>query len=287
MNAMRHEHILTLSCPDAKGLVYRVAERLFEQGCNILDSAQFGDPETGLFFMRVHVEGPAALTPDAFGEAFSGLADSHQMRWQFTPAHRKLKVLVLVSKFGHCLNDLLFRAANGQLPIEVVGVGSNHRDFESLVSHHNIGFHHLPITADTKPQQEAALQALAQSTGAELVVLARYMQILSPELCAAWSGKAINIHHSFLPSFKGAKPYAQAFARGVKIIGATSHYVTTDLDEGPIIEQDIERVDHSLNAESLSQIGADIESRVLARAVKWHAERRILLNGKKTVVFRS
>jgi formyltetrahydrofolate deformylase len=264
-----------------------VAERLFEQGCNILDSAQFGDPETGLFFMRVHVEGPAALTPDAFGEAFSGLADSHQMRWQFTPAHRKLKVLVLVSKFGHCLNDLLFRAANGQLPIEVVGVGSNHGDFESLVSHHNIGFHHLPITADTKPQQEAALQALAQSTGAELVVLARYMQILSPELCAAWSGKAINIHHSFLPSFKGAKPYAQAFARGVKIIGATSHYVTTDLDEGPIIEQDIERVDHSLNAESLSQIGADIESRVLARAVKWHAERRILLNGKKTVVFRS
>lgn len=287
MNAMRHEHILTLSCPDAKGLVYRVAERLFEQGCNILDSAQFGDPETGLFFMRVHVEGPAALTPDAFGEAFSGLADSHQMRWQFTPAHRKLKVLVLVSKFGHCLNDLLFRAANGQLPIEVVGVGSNHRDFESLVSHHNIGFHHLPITADTKPQQEAALQALAQSTAAELVVLARYMQILSPALCAAWSGKAINIHHSFLPSFKGAKPYAQAFARGVKIIGATSHYVTTDLDEGPIIEQDIERVDHSLNAESLSQIGADIESRVLARAVKWHAERRILLNGKKTVVFRS
>ena len=287
MNAIRHEHILTLSCPDAKGLVYRVAERLFEQGCNILDSAQFGDPETGLFFMRVHVEGPAALTPDAFGEAFSGLADSHQMRWQFTPAHRKLKVLVLVSKFGHCLNDLLFRAANGQLPIEVVGVGSNHRDFESLVSHHNIGFHHLPITADTKPQQEAALQALAQSTGAELVVLARYMQILSPALCAAWSGKAINIHHSFLPSFKGAKPYAQAFARGVKIIGATSHYVTTDLDEGPIIEQDIERVDHSLNAESLSQIGADIESRVLARAVKWHAERRILLNGKKTVVFRS
>ena len=287
MNATRHEHILTLSCPDAKGLVYRVAERLFDQGCNILDSAQFGDPETGLFFMRVHVEGPAALTADAFGEAFSGLADSHQMQWQFTPAHRKLKVLVLVSKFGHCLNDLLFRAANGQLPIEVVGVGSNHRDFESLVSHHNIGFHHLPITADTKPQQEAALQALAQSTGAELVVLARYMQILSPELCAAWSGKAINIHHSFLPSFKGAKPYAQAFARGVKIIGATSHYVTTDLDEGPIIEQDIERVDHSLNAESLSQIGADIESRVLARAVKWHAERRILLNGKKTVVFRS
>jgi formyltetrahydrofolate deformylase len=287
MNAIRHEHILTLSCPDAKGLVYRVAERLFEQGCNILDSAQFGDPETGLFFMRVHVEGPAALTPDAFGEAFSVLADSHQMQWQFTPAHRKLKVLVLVSKFGHCLNDLLFRAANGQLPIEVVGVGSNHRDFESLVSHHNIGFHHLPITADTKPQQEAALQALAQSTEAELVVLARYMQILSPALCAAWSGKAINIHHSFLPSFKGAKPYAQAFARGVKIIGATSHYVTTDLDEGPIIEQDIERVDHSLNAESLSQIGADIESRVLARAVKWHAERRILLNGKKTVVFRS
>ena len=287
MNTARHEHILTLSCPDATGLVFRVAQALFEQGCNILDSAQFGDPETGLFFMRVHVEGPDALTPDAFGKAFSGLAHSHQMQWEFTPAHRKLQVLVLVSKFGHCLNDLLFRAANGQRPIEVVGVGSNHRDFEALVSHHNIGFHHLPINADTKLQQEAALQALAQSTGAELVVLARYMQILSPALCAAWSGKAINIHHSFLPSFKGAKPYAQAFARGVKIIGATSHYVTTDLDEGPIIEQDIERVDHSLNAESLSQIGADIESRVLARAVKWHAERRILLNGKKTVVFRS
>jgi formyltetrahydrofolate deformylase len=282
-----HEHILTLSCPDAKGVVFRVASVLFEQGCNILDSAQFCDPETGLFFMRVHVECPASLSTDAFSNAFSGLAESDQMQWQFTPAHHKLKVLVLVSKSGHCLNDLLFRAANGKLAIEVVGVASNHRDFESLVSHHNLDFHHLPITDETKPQQEAALQALAKSTGAELIVLARYMQILSPKLCAAWSGKAINIHHSFLPSFKGAKPYAQAFARGVKIIGATSHYVTCDLDEGPIIEQDIERVDHTLDAEALSQIGADIESRVLARAVKWHAERRILLNGKKTVVFRS
>lgn len=281
-----HDFILTLACPDAKGVVFRVSQLLFTRGCNILDSAQFGDEDTGLFFMRVHFDAPNQETETTLTEGFASLAQSLQMQFELRPRSQQARALVLVSKAGHCLNDLLFRVSNGLLPIELVGVASNHMDLEPLCRHHGVGFHHLPIEGSDKSAQESRLMALADSHRADLIVLARYMQILSPALCAAWSGRAINIHHSFLPSFKGARPYHQAYQRGVKIIGATAHYVTTDLDEGPIIEQDIERVDHTLSAAALSSIGADIESRVLARAVLWHAERRVLVNGRKTVVFR-
>lgn len=281
-----NDFILTISCPDAKGIVFRVSEFLFQRGANILDSAQFGDDETRLFFLRLHFELPSSCPETRLREEFETLARAMSMRWHMVSAHQKARVMIMVSRHGHCLNDLLFRCANGQLPIEIVGVISNHRDFESLVNHHGLPFYFLPVTADTKTHQEQEVLRLFQDHRADLMVLARYMQILSAALCGALAGRAINIHHSFLPSFKGAKPYAQAHSRGVKIIGATAHYVTTDLDEGPIIEQDIERVDHSMNAEELSLIGADIESRVLARAVKWHAEQRILLNGRRTVVFR-
>jgi len=276
------EQILTLSCPDQKGLVFRVSEFLFEQGCNILDSAQYGDEQAGRFFMRLHFSTPDSST--FFESEFERLARPLKMEWSLFDAAAKTRVMVLVSQHGHCLNDLLFRASNKQIPIEISAVVSNHRDFEGLATHHGIEFHHLQVTPENK--QEDALRELYKTTGSDLVVLARYMQILSDDLCRDWSGRAINIHHSFLPSFKGAKPYAQAYSRGVKIIGATSHYVTADLDEGPIIEQDVERVDHTLNVEELTRIGGDIESRVLARAVRWHAEHRILINGQKTIVFR-
>lgn len=279
-----HAYVLTIACPDAKGIVYRVSEFLFKRGGNIIDSAQFGDDETRLFFLRLHFDIP--LDENELSEAFRPLAESLRMTWRLTLANRRARVMIAVSHHGHCLNDLLFRCANGQLNIDLVGVISNHQDFESLVRHHDLPFHFLPVDAGNKADQEAAILRLFETSQADLLVLARYMQILSPQLCAALAGRAINIHHSFLPSFKGARPYAQAHSRGVKIIGATAHYVTTDLDEGPIIEQDIERVDHSLNAQELSLIGADIESRVLARAVKWHAEQRILLNGGRTVIFR-
>ncbi len=281
-----HDFILTLSCPDARGLVYRVAAFLMDRGCNILDSAQYGDDETQLFFMRVHFDAPTELEATALTEDFASVAKAHQMRFEIHPAQRKARTLVLVSKQGHCLNDLLFRVQTQQLPVDVVGVVSNHPDFEGLVRHHGIAFHHLPVSAETRAEQEGRILSLVEALGVELVVLARYMQILSPQLCGALAGRAINIHHSFLPSFKGGRPYAQAHARGVKLIGATAHYVTTDLDEGPIIEQDVERVDHTKTPTHLAQLGEDIESRVLARAVRWHAERRILLNGSKTVVFR-
>ena len=279
-----HAYILTISCPDAKDIVFRVSEFLFRRGGNIIDSAQFGDDETQLFFLRLHFDIP--LGEDELLAAFSPLAQDMQMQWRLTLASRRARVMVAVSQHGHCLNDLLFRCANGQLNVDIVGVISNHRDFESLVRHHNLTFHHLPVNAETRHEQESRILELFAQCRADLLVLARYMQILSPRLCEALAGKAINIHHSFLPSFKGARPYAQAHSRGVKIIGATAHYVTTDLDEGPIIEQDIERVDHAMNAQALSLIGADIESRVLARAVRWHAEQRILQNGGRTVIFR-
>jgi len=281
-----HDFILTLACPDAKGVVFRVSEFLFTRGCNILDSAQFGDEDTELFFMRVHFDAPSQETESTLTDGFSALASTLSMRFALQPRAQRTRALVLVSKAGHCLNDLLFRVSNDLLPIDLVGVASNHTDLEPLCRHHGVPFHHLPIVDGNKAAQEQGLMDLSQATRADLIVLARYMQILSPTLCAAWSGRAINIHHSFLPSFKGARPYLQAYQRGVKIIGATAHYVTTDLDEGPIIEQDIERVDHTLSASALSSIGADIESRVLARAVLWHAERRVLVNGPKTVVFR-
>jgi len=262
------EFVLTLSCRDTKGIVHAVSGLLYQAGCNIIDSQQFGDVQnedsTGLFFMRVHFEAPEQLADEA--------------------------TLGKVSKHGHCLNDLLFRWQSGQLPVEIPAIVSNHPDYAELAASYGIAFHHLPLPTGAGPEvkraQEQQVEALVEREGVDLVVLARYMQILSPAFCAFLAGRAINIHHSFLPSFKGAKPYYQAHDRGVKLIGATAHYVTADLDEGPIIEQDVERVDHTLSPEDFTAVGRDVECVVLARAVKWHVEHRVLMNGHKTVVFR-
>ncbi|TXL68250.1 formyltetrahydrofolate deformylase [Zeimonas arvi] len=279
---MKDGHILTLSCPDRPGIVHAVSGFLLEQGGNILEAGQFDDPDTGLFFMRVHFAAPKA----DFASAFGPVAERFGMRFRFADAARPMPTLILVSKLGHCLNDLLFRWRSGLLPIDIRAIVSNHRDFYQLAASYDIPFHHVPVTAATKAHAEARLLEIADCEGVELVVLARYMQILSAELCGKLEGRAINIHHSFLPSFKGARPYQQAHDRGVKLIGATAHYVTTDLDEGPIIEQDVARVDHAMDVPTLTAIGRDVENVVLARALKWHAERRIVLNGSKTVVFR-
>ncbi|MEM5434816.1 formyltetrahydrofolate deformylase [Paraburkholderia diazotrophica] len=283
-----HSFILKLSCADRPGIVHAVSGFLFERGSNILDSAQFGDSHTGEFFMRVHfqqVGGDPGL--DALRDAFATLAEQFGMRWELHDANVKPRVVIMVSKIGHCLNDLLFRYRTGQLNIEIPAIISNHKEFYQLAASYDIPFHHFPLTSkDAKAQQEARVLEVIDECKADLVVLARYMQVLSPELCERLAGRAINIHHSFLPSFKGAKPYYQAFDRGVKLIGATAHYVTTDLDEGPIIEQEVERVDHSMTPDQLTAIGRDVECVTLARAVKWHVEHRIVLNGSKTVVFR-
>jgi formyltetrahydrofolate deformylase len=285
------EYILTLSCLDQRGIVHRVSGFLAEHGCNIIDSAQFGDAESKLFFMRVHFALEERGVADALLRAdFAALCLQMGMNGQLHDAHAKPRVMLMVSKIGHCLNDLLFRYKSGLLPVEIPAIVSNHMDFYQLAASYNIPFHHLPLAAGaddaTKLAQEARVLDLMATHQIDLVVLARYMQILSPGLCEAMRGKAINIHHSFLPSFKGAKPYAQAHHRGVKLIGATAHFVTGDLDEGPIIEQDVERVDHAMDAETLSAIGRDVECVVLARAVKWFVEHRILQNGDKTVVFK-
>lgn len=284
--SQHHDFILTLSCPDRTGIVYRVSGLLFELGCNILDAQQFGDEETGRFFLRLHFDVPSAVVVEQLRQRFAVLAGEFGMDWQLHDARRAARVLVLVSRQGHCLNDLLFRAHSRQLPVQVVAVAGNHADFAGLAASYEVPFHHLPVSAHNRAEQERQILELVRREQVDLVVLARYMQILSAELCAALSGRAINIHHSFLPSFKGARPYHQAHARGVKIIGATAHYVTTDLDEGPIIEQDVARVDHSMTPEELVRIGSDIESQVLARAVRRHVEHRILRNGQRTVVFR-
>ena len=281
-----NDHILTLSCPDRTGIVYRVSGLLFEQGCNILDSQQYGDDETGRFFLRVHFDLPQSVSADQLRERFTTLSEGLGMEWQIHDARRKPRLLIMVSKQGHCLNDLLFRVQSGQLHAEIAAIVSNHNDYASLAASYGIPFHHFPVTPDTKAEQEKQILDLVEAEHIDLVVLARYMQILSKGMCEALNGRAINIHHSFLPSFKGARPYHQAHARGVKIIGATAHYVTSDLDEGPIIEQDIERVDHTMTAQDLTQVGSDVESLVLARAVRSHVEHRILLNRSKTVVFR-
>ena len=285
------EYILTLSCLDQRGIVHRVSGFLAEHGCNIIDSAQFGDAESKLFFMRVHVALEEAGVGDAALRAgFAALCAQMGMSGQLHDAHAKPRVMLMVSKIGHCLNDLLFRYRSGLLPVEIPAIVSNHMDFYQLAASYNIPFHHLPLAAGAgevaKLAQEARIVDLMDTHKIDLVVLARYMQVLSPGLCETLQGKAINIHHSFLPSFKGAKPYAQAHQRGVKLIGATAHFVTGDLDEGPIIEQDVERVDHAMDAEMLSAIGRDVECVVLARAVKWFVEHRILQNGDKTVVFK-
>ncbi|MGW3952933.1 formyltetrahydrofolate deformylase [Streptomyces sp. NPDC004752] len=279
------QYVLTLSCPDKKGIVHAVSSYLFMTGCNIEDSQQFGDHDTGLFFMRVHFSAEAPVTVDKLRASFAAIGDSFQMDWQINRADVKMRIVLMVSRFGHCLNDLLFRARIGALPVEIAAVVSNHTEFAELVESYHTPFHHLPVAKDTKAQAEERLLEIVREQDVELVVLARYMQVLSDDLCKRLSGRIINIHHSFLPSFKGAKPYHQAHARGVKLIGATAHYVTADLDEGPIIEQEVERVGHDVTPDQLVAIGRDVECQALARAVKWHAERRILLNGRRTVVF--
>ncbi|MGW3566714.1 formyltetrahydrofolate deformylase [Streptomyces sp. NPDC000941] len=279
------QYILTLSCPDKQGIVHAVSSYLFMTGCNIEDSQQFGDRDTGLFFMRVHFRAVSPVRVEDLRASFAAVGESFRMDWQIHPAAEKMRVVLLVSKFGHCLNDLLFRSRIGALPVEIAAVVSNHTDFAELVGSYGIPFRHIPVTKENKAQAEAELLELVEAEKVELVVLARYMQVLSDDLCKRLSGRIINIHHSFLPSFKGAKPYHQAHARGVKLIGATAHYVTADLDEGPIIEQEVERVGHELTPDQLVAVGRDVECQALARAVKWHSERRVLLNGHRTVVF--
>jgi formyltetrahydrofolate deformylase len=282
----RYDYILTLSCPDRIGIVHSVSGWLLNLHGNIIDAQQFGDTETQCFFLRVHFTLPQAISIGELEQRFAPLAEKFDMQAQLYDAQRKARLLILVSRQGHCLNDLLFRTHSGQLPVEITGIVSNHNDYAALADSYKVPFFHLPVSPETRPVQEQQILQLVERERIDLVVLARYMQILSQDLCKALSGRAINIHHSFLPSFKGARPYHQAHARGVKIIGATAHYVTADLDEGPIIEQDIERVDHAMSANELVQVGSDVESLVLARAVRSHVEHRILLNGRRTVVFR-
>lgn len=282
---MNHAYILTLSCPDRMGIVHAVSGFLLDNGGNIEEAAQYNDHDTGLFFMRVQFACDK-LSHEELSSRLKAFAQPFGMGWKLHATTQPMRTVIMVSKEGHCLNDLLFRCKSGLLPVDVRAIVSNHREFYQLAASYNIPFHHIPVTAATKAQAEAKQLEIIESEGAELVVLARYMQVLSNELCQKLSGRAINIHHSFLPSFKGAKPYYQAHDRGVKLIGATAHYVTADLDEGPIIEQDVARADHSKTVEDLTAMGRDTESQVLARAVKWHSEHRVLLNGHKTVIFK-
>ena len=282
---MNPVYILTLSCPDRLGLVHAVSGFLAARGGNIEEAAQYNDLGTGLFFMRVQFACQQLTHADLKAEWHS-FAEPYQMQWRLHARAEPMRTVILVSKEGHCLNDLLFRWKSGLLPLDIRAIISNHREFYQLAASYNVPFHHLPVTAATKPQVEARQMEIIRGEAAELVVLARYMQVLSDDLCRQLAGAAINIHHSFLPSFKGAKPYYQAHERGVKLIGATAHYVTTELDEGPIIEQDVARVDHSKTVEDLTALGRDTEGQVLARAVKWHSEHRVLLNGHKTVIFK-
>jgi len=278
-------YILNLSCPDRHGIVHAVSGFLLERQGNIEEAAQYNDHATGLFFMRVQFACDS-LSQNDLRAQLATLAEAFGMRWTLHDTTQPMRTVIMVSKEGHCLNDLLFRWKSGLLPLDIRAIVSNHREFYQLAASYNVPFHHMPVTAATKAQAEAKQFEVIQAEGAELVVLARYMQILSDDLCQKLAGRAINIHHSFLPSFKGAKPYYQAHDRGVKLIGATAHYVTADLDEGPIIEQDVARVDHSKTVEDLTAMGRDTESQVLARAVKWHSEHRVLINGHKTVIFK-
>jgi formyltetrahydrofolate deformylase len=279
------DYILTLSCQDRPGIVAAISGALAAEGCNIEESSQYGDPETKRFFMRVRFSSPPGLSREAVEDALRPPTRRFAMSLSLHDA-RKARVTILASKFDHCLTDLLYRAQIGALPVEIVRVISNHETCREIVERAGLTFQHLPVTPETRADQEHKLRSAFEEDQTELIVLARYMQILSSSLSSDYFGKIINIHHSFLPSFKGAKPYHQAHARGVKIIGATGHYVTPDLDEGPIIEQETERVNHAMTVGDLIAAGQDIERRVLARAVKFHAERRILINGPKTVVFR-
>ncbi|MHA7191836.1 formyltetrahydrofolate deformylase [Arthrobacter sp. MDT2-16] len=274
---------LTLSCPDRPGIVHGVSGALVGIGANITESQQYGSPDTGTFFMRVELTTGATLQD--LRAALEPVAAGFGMQWSIAETARRTRTLIMVSKAAHCLNDLLFQHRSGTLAIDIPVIVSNHRDLEGLAAFYGIEFHHIPVTPGTKQDAEEALRALMDEHRIELVVLARYMQILSDGLCEDLRGRAINIHHSFLPSFKGARPYHQAHARGVKLIGATAHYVTAALDEGPIIEQEVIRVDHARTAEQLASIGRELEGRALVQAVQWHAEQRVLLDGRRTIVF--
>lgn len=284
----RNKYVLTVSCPEANGIVRAVSDFLFQRGATISDAAQHRDPVIDRFFMRVEFEEVEADLPSAekLDEDFLLLAKQFDMEWSFFDVRKRPRVLLAVSTHGHCLTDLLHRWSSGALPADVVGVISNHEAMRGISEWYGLDFHYLPVTPDTKEQQEDAMMDIIREKQVDLLALARYMQILSPRMCEMMAGRAINIHHSFLPGFKGANPYRQAYLRGVKIIGATAHYVTTDLDEGPIIEQAVERIDHNFDIDELVQIGRDAECAAFARAVKWHCEHRIIVNGNKTVVFK-
>ncbi len=277
-------YILRLSCADQPGIVAAVATCLSNNQCNIEESSQFHDKFSGQFFMRVVLDPLEDGCLNSFTERFTSIADNYAMDWQIKPVSEKVKTLLLVSKTDHCLNDILYRWRTKQLNIELTGIVSNHDNNRKLVEERGLPFHHLPITKDTKPEQEAQIRKIIDDTDTELVILARYMQILSGEMSNDYAGRIINIHHSFLPGFKGAKPYHQAYERGVKLIGATAHFATEDLDEGPIIEQEIKRVDHSHDPTQMQSIGRDIEARVLSRAIQLYTERRIFMHGKRTII---
>lgn len=278
-------YVLTVACKSTRGIVAAISNYLAGEGCNIVDSSQFDDLDTGMFFMRVSFISEEGVGETALAEGFKPIATKFDMVSEFHDAKKRMKVLLMVSRFGHCLNDLLYRWKIGALPIDIVGVISNHFEYQKVVVNHDIPFHHIPVTKANKPEAEARIMDVVEQTGTELIVLARYMQILSDSMCQKMSGRIINIHHSFLPSFKGANPYKQAYERGVKLIGATAHYVTADLDEGPIIEQDTARITHAQSADDYVSIGRDVESQVLARAIHAHIHHRNFINGNRTVVF--
>ena len=283
---MTGRFILALSCADRPGIIRAVAGHLADAGCNVVDSQQFADPVTRRFFLRAEADPPARLDLDVLRNSFAAVGRNFEMDWAIHDGTARSRVLILVSRAGHCLNDLLFRWETGALRADVVGVVSNHEDLSRLADRHGVPFTHIPVQSDGKKSAERALRDVITATETELVVLARYMQVLSGELCADLAGRAINIHHSFLPSFAGARPYHQAYERGVKLIGATAHYLTAEVDEGPIIEQDVHRVDHAAGPDALVAAGQDVEALVLARAVRWHVEHRVFRNGSRTVVFR-
>jgi formyltetrahydrofolate deformylase len=278
-------YVLTVQCQSRRGIVAAISGFLAENGCNIADSAQFDDGQTETFFMRITFRSETGAEIDSLRIGFASVADAFAMKFAFHDAAYRTKALLMISNFGHCLNDLLYRCRIGALPLDIVGVVSNHLTYQKVVVNHDIPFHHVRVTKDNKPDAETKLMGIVEESGAELIVLARYMQILSDRICQKMAGRIINIHHSFLPSFKGAAPYKQAFERGVKLIGATAHYVTADLDEGPIIEQDIVRITHAQSPDDFVSLGRDVEAQVLARAIHAHIHHRVFLNGNKTVVF--
>ncbi len=280
------DFVLMIAAEDRKGIVAAVANSIASQDCNIVESSQYGDANTGRFFMRVAISVPKEMTTESFSAGFTPVATAYQLDWRIHDLTQKLRTMIMVSQGGHCLNDLLYRTSTGRLPMTITSIVSNHTTWQRRAKHEGIDFHHLPITPESKMEQESRLMELVETQQVDLVILARYMQVLSDQLCRKLDGRVINIHHSFLPGFKGAKPYHRAYERGVKMVGATAHYVTPDLDEGPIITQDVSIVDHADTVEDLISQGQDTESRVLSRAVKLHLEHRVMLNGARTIVFK-